>query len=59
MINWLKRLTPSILVDLWKKQTKKQTKKQKKTDCDANISDVEGKIPSIADLATNADFNAV
>ena len=33
--------------------------KQKKTDCDANISDVEGKIPSITDLATNADFNAV
>ena len=53
MINWLKRLTPSILVDLWKKN------KQKKTDCDANISDVEGKIPSITDLATNADFNAV
>ena len=37
---------------------KKKTKK-KKTDCDANISDVEGKIPSITDLATNADFNAV
>ena len=51
MINWLKRLTPSILVDLWKKN--------KKTDCDANISDAEGKIPSITDLATNADFNAV
>ena len=48
-MDWLKKLMPVILVDLFKK----------KTDHDNKISGIESKIPSISGLATTAALSAV
>ena len=48
-MDWLKKLMPVILVDLFKR----------KTDHDNKISGIESKIPSISGLATTADVSAV
>ena len=48
-MDWLKKLMPVILVDLFKK----------KTDHDNKVSGIESKIPSISGLATTADVSAV
>ena len=47
MMNWLKTLMPLILVDSFK------------TDYDAKINKIKGKIPSITSLATTGALNAV
>ena len=47
-MNWSKKLMPLILLDLLKK-----------TDYNARIKDIEGKMPSITNLASTAALNAV
>ena len=48
MMNWLKKLMPLILAEFLKK-----------TDYNSKIKDIEDKIPSITNLATNGALSAV
>ena len=48
MMNWLKKLMPLILAEFFKK-----------TDHNSKIKDIEDKIPSITNLATNGALSAV